>query len=236
MRGYDYWALGHVHSREIVSEAPWIVFSGSLQGRHARETGAKGFFLIEIDSNLVASVTPIDVDVVRWDVLTLDITDAATLDDVTAAFAEAAAQALSTSDGRLVAARVTLHGATPAHAALVRDPDRLRAHLCEAAIEVADSRLWIERIQLKTSAPARVTQLVGRDDGTTELVAVLRDTDNESELAALVEALTPLRTKLPIDLRTTEDGIDVGGTEHVASLIPQIEALLRFELSQPEAA
>lgn len=237
LRGYDYWALGHVHNREIVSEAPWVVFSGSLQGRHARETGAKGFFLIEIESNVVASVTPVDVDVVRWEVVTLDVTDATTIDDVTASFAEAAAQTLSLADGRLVAARVALHGATRAHATLVRDPDRLRAHLCEAAIEVADSRLWIERIQLKTSTPARVTPLVGRDESTTELVAVLRDTDKEGELAALVEALTPLRAKLPIDLRRTEDGIDVvGGAEHVASLIPQIEALLRLELSQQEVA
>ena len=236
LRGYDYWALGHVHSREIVSETPWIVFSGNLQGRHAREIGAKGFFLVEIDNNVVSSVTPVDVDVVRWDVVTLDVTDAATIDDVSASFAEAATQVLSGADGRLVAARVVLIGATTAHAALVRDPDRLRAQLCEAAIEVADSRLWIERIQVKTSAPARVTQLVGRDESTTELVAALRDTDMGGELAALVEALTPLRAKLPIDLRTTEEGIDVGGAQHVASLIPQIEALLRLELSQPEGA
>jgi len=236
LRGYDYWALGHVHNREIVAETPWIVFSGSLQGRHAREIGAKGFFLIEIESNVVASVTPVDVDVVRWDVITLDLADAVTIDDVTAAFAESATQALSGAEGRLVAARVVLLGATPAHAALVRDPDGLRAQLCEAAIEVADSRLWIEKIQIKTSAPTRVTQLVGRDESTTDLIAALRDTDKDVELAALVETLTPLRAKLPIDLRTTDDGMDVGGAEHVASLIPQIEALLRLELSQPETA
>lgn len=236
LRGYDYWALGHVHNREIVAETPWIVFSGSLQGRHAREIGAKGFFLIEIEANVVINVTPVDVDVVRWDVITLDLADAETIDDVTAAFAESATQALSNAEGRLVAARVVLLGTTPAHAALVRDPDGLRAQLCEAAIEVADSRLWIEKIQIKTSAPTRVTQLVGRDERTTDLIAALRDTDKDVELAALVEVLTPLRAKLPIDLRTTEDGMDVGGAEHVASLVPQIEALLRLELSQPETA
>src|SRR5438045_2338199 len=35
--GYQYWALGHVHRREVLSEAPWIVFSGNLQGRHINE-------------------------------------------------------------------------------------------------------------------------------------------------------------------------------------------------------
>ena len=41
-KGYDYWALGHVHAREVVSESPRIVFPGNVQGRHANETGAKG--------------------------------------------------------------------------------------------------------------------------------------------------------------------------------------------------
>ena len=40
-KGYDYWALGHVHIREILSEKPLIAFSGNMQGRHVRETGAK---------------------------------------------------------------------------------------------------------------------------------------------------------------------------------------------------
>ena len=41
-KGYDYWALGHVHAREVLSSDPYIVFPGNLQGRHARETGAEG--------------------------------------------------------------------------------------------------------------------------------------------------------------------------------------------------
>ena len=36
-RGYDYWALGHVHQREVVHEAPHVVFPGNLQGRHVRD-------------------------------------------------------------------------------------------------------------------------------------------------------------------------------------------------------
>ena len=41
-KGYDYWALGHVHAREVLSKEPWIVFPGNLQGRHAKETGIEG--------------------------------------------------------------------------------------------------------------------------------------------------------------------------------------------------
>ncbi|WP_214429507.1 metallophosphoesterase family protein, partial [Escherichia coli] len=44
--GYDYWALGHIHERQVVAEAPAIVFPGNLQGRHAREAGPKGATLV----------------------------------------------------------------------------------------------------------------------------------------------------------------------------------------------
>src|SRR5690606_38671357 len=40
-RGYDYWALGHVHAFAVHAEAPsWVVHPGCLQARHANETGA----------------------------------------------------------------------------------------------------------------------------------------------------------------------------------------------------
>jgi len=40
-KGYDYWALGHVHQASVLHEKPHVVFPGNLQGRHARETGTK---------------------------------------------------------------------------------------------------------------------------------------------------------------------------------------------------
>ena len=48
-RGYHYWALGHVHDFEVVSESPFIVFPGNLQGRNIRECGAKGAVIVTVD-------------------------------------------------------------------------------------------------------------------------------------------------------------------------------------------
>jgi DNA repair protein SbcD/Mre11 len=49
--GYQYWALGHIHAREIVHADPPVVFPGNLQGRHARETGPKGATLVTVDNH-----------------------------------------------------------------------------------------------------------------------------------------------------------------------------------------
>lgn len=48
---YDYWALGHIHKRQILHEEPMVVYSGNLQGRHRNERGSKGFYEVELDGH-----------------------------------------------------------------------------------------------------------------------------------------------------------------------------------------
>ena len=46
---YNYFALGHIHLRQVLSETPLIVYPGNIQGRHINETGSKGCYLGTID-------------------------------------------------------------------------------------------------------------------------------------------------------------------------------------------
>jgi DNA repair protein SbcD/Mre11 len=46
----DYWALGHIHKREVISDqSPLAVYPGNIQGRHFNEEGDKGCYLVEYD-------------------------------------------------------------------------------------------------------------------------------------------------------------------------------------------
>ena len=72
LKGYDYWALGHIHARRVLSERPWIVFPGNLQGRHPKESGAKGCTLVTVEDGAVAAVEHRAVDVLRWTTLEVD--------------------------------------------------------------------------------------------------------------------------------------------------------------------
>ncbi|MCH4007960.1 metallophosphoesterase family protein [Companilactobacillus sp.] len=47
-KGYDYWALGHIHKREVINENPDVIYSGDTQGRNPNETGEKGFYLVTV--------------------------------------------------------------------------------------------------------------------------------------------------------------------------------------------
>lgn len=48
---FDYWALGHVHSRSILHQHPPIVYPGNTQGRHRRESGEKGCYYVEMNAS-----------------------------------------------------------------------------------------------------------------------------------------------------------------------------------------
>src|SRR5687768_3130533 len=50
--GFDYWALGHVHTRAVLAAEPaMVVYSGNPQGRNPRETGPRGCYQVDVDSH-----------------------------------------------------------------------------------------------------------------------------------------------------------------------------------------
>jgi DNA repair exonuclease SbcCD nuclease subunit len=81
-KGYEYWALGHVHAREIVHQYPWVVFPGNIQGRHIREVGPKGCTLVTAEDGRVVNVEHRDLDIMRWAVTVVDAGKAVRGDDV----------------------------------------------------------------------------------------------------------------------------------------------------------
>ncbi len=55
-KGYNYWALGHVHEHQIWKGASTVVFPGNLQGRHIRETGPRGAVLVTADETGIQEI------------------------------------------------------------------------------------------------------------------------------------------------------------------------------------
>ena len=70
----DYWALGHIHKRDIVATGPYVVYPGNIQGRSFKETGPKGAYLVTVDSHRVSSIDFIETSIYHWEDLTVDIT------------------------------------------------------------------------------------------------------------------------------------------------------------------
>ena len=128
-RGYDYWALGHVHNREILHEDPWVAFPGNLQGRHMRETGSKGCLVVTVEDGAIAAVDFRPVDVLRWGICEVDVSSA---DSATAALAllrDELARRLADADTVSLALRLRLYGQTPAQTAFGRRPTHWREEI-----------------------------------------------------------------------------------------------------------
>lgn len=79
--GMDYWALGHIHKREIIHEKnPIAVYSGNIQGRHFNETGEKGCYLIVIERGSVTEQKFIQLSNIIFERSELDIKDIENMD------------------------------------------------------------------------------------------------------------------------------------------------------------
>jgi DNA repair exonuclease SbcCD nuclease subunit len=70
--GYDYWALGHVHRRQALSDDPPIWYAGSLQGRTHAETGEHGALLVDLSDRDAPAVAFRALAPVRWETLATD--------------------------------------------------------------------------------------------------------------------------------------------------------------------
>jgi exonuclease SbcD len=211
-KGYQYWALGHVHEHRIIDGPCTIAFPGNLQGRHIREAGARGALLVQADGTQITSVDRLLVDVLRWQHLQVDVTGAATLQDAVVAVGRAMAALLDAPDSdRPCALRVSLHGSCAAHGELFGQEQQLREEVKAQALALDSTRLWIEKVRLETTAPLDPAAIAARSDAVADLQQLLSGAGSDAALLEALQAdLQPLLNKLP---------------KEVLAAAPQLEAL-----------
>lgn len=197
-RGYDYWALGHVHSADVIGEDPWIVFPGCPQGRGLRECGPKGVMMIETDGDRVISVEAHAVDVVRWADVTVEVTGAAERDDALALVRQVLADVLPSADGRVLACRVAVEGACDAHRSLGAYPARLTDEIRALALDVGAGQMWVAGVCCATRPHVVAGDLNARRDPIARLLVDARAAAADTEqLSERIPAITELAGLMP---------------------------------------
>ncbi|MFT7620651.1 MAG: exonuclease SbcD [Planctomycetota bacterium] len=238
-KGYKYWALGHVHKREVLSEDPWVIFPGNLQGRHARELGPKGCTLVTVEDHEIVSVENRHVDVLRWAHLNVDISEATSMDDALAEVRRQVEEEYENADGRTLAIRVTVKGKSEAHTAISRAPDTFRDEIRSDSLLVSDEGIWIEQIKVRSQPLNQldVESLKNREDALGGLLSEIdRLRKSPEALAALDQPFADLLKKLPVELREGDDSLDLESAETRKRLIDEAENLLVARLlGGPEA-
>jgi DNA repair exonuclease SbcCD nuclease subunit len=224
-KGYDYWALGHVHAREIVSTDPYVVYPGNLQGRHARETGPKGATVITIEDNVVVSLEHRPLDVCRWELLTVDAGDAS--DALEVVDLVRAALVANAVEGRILAARVVVSGATRANADLRRDPERFINELRGAATDGLGDTVWLEKVIVQTKAMLDLERIREEESAVGHLARRLVSIkEDATELAELASVLAELDKRLPAELREGDGALRLTDPATLRALLEDVEQLL----------
>lgn len=116
--GMHYWALGHVHTRQVIHSDPLIVYPGNLQGRSVRETGAKGCYIVDVSEYGEAKLTFHALDAVRWQQRSISIQGIQTEQELKERFELELEQAREETSGRAAIVRITLTGRGAIHALL----------------------------------------------------------------------------------------------------------------------
>lgn len=236
-KGYDYWALGHVHKREVLHQAPNIAFPGNTQGRHILETGAKGCLLVTVGDNHEMTPEFRPLDVVRWERCAVDASEAQVAADVLDLLQERLGDLLGKSDGRAVAVRVTVDGPCPGHAALAASPERFTQEVRAAAIDYGAGRLWIEKVKLRTSLPTADDLLDDTEGPIGELLQLLADLNTDEVLQSdIAEELDDLRRKLPPELREGPDALDLKYADGLREIVHHVRPMLLARLRREEGA
>lgn len=109
----DYWALGHVHEHQTIRDThPYVVYPGNTQGRHARELGPRGCYLVHVAEDRSARMQFVPLDAVRWCSTDLDVSDRGTIDAVDQSLVDHLHESVAAAEGRPVICRVRLTGRT----------------------------------------------------------------------------------------------------------------------------
>ena len=194
--GFDYWALGHIHKRQVHSEKPWVVMPGTPQARDIGEAGPKSATLLTVEEGRI-DVTEVPTSAVEFVQSELDITDAESdeaLRGLLKTHLSATARALSAPVGVV---RLTLTGRPPRHWQVLRDRDVWAEQVNEFAEATGD--LWIDKLVFQLSPPAADDETSGAVDELAATMAAIRA--EPGFIAQARDEVEAVLQDLPVGLR-----------------------------------
>jgi len=192
--GFNYWALGHVHTRSVLETEPcMVVYPGNTQGRNPREDGPRGCYQVDVDTYGRASLEFVDTSVARWTHLELSIRNCSTMDQLVDFMLEKARAQSSAFDGPTVA-RCTIRGNGSLHRDLQRDG------MNEELREILGSAVIAESVRVATGSELDLESLIRTETVVSDFLKLSECAIKEPESRQrLAETLIPLfrRKEMP---------------------------------------
>lgn len=208
---FDYWALGHIHKRQIVHESnPTVIYPGNPQGRDFGEPGAKGCYLVEITPGYCPSLTFIPTDSIRFEVVDISCDNVSTLNELSNKIDEAPATIKDYEENVSYILKIVFSGRTLLHPQL-KEPGEIE----ELLTSVNEGQLsqvnfiWIDKIDVRTQPAIDLQILKLRNDFPAEVLKLFEQyavqSDIANELLERADADFPRQNKREMHKFSEED-------------------------------
>jgi DNA repair exonuclease SbcCD nuclease subunit len=232
-KGYDYWALGHIHNREEVLRDPFVVFPGNIQGRHIRETGAKGATLVTVEGGEITAITHRPLDVLRWAHCQVDLDGCESSDDMYERVRHSLEKEQDLAENRTLAIRVELTGSSTLHAELLSQHAHWTQEFRALAASLGD--LWLEKIIFKTRRFTSLQEVTGEENPLAGLLHSIDGLDLAPDmLLDLVPEIASFKAKLPPEIFGGENPFLSDDPQNLKRLQDDVKELLVTILSGNE--
>nr|WP_321404542.1 DNA repair exonuclease [uncultured Desulfobacter sp.] len=233
-KGYQYWALGHIHKQEIVTQNPFVVFSGCIQGRHIRESGPKGCVIVTVEDDIVKKVETICLDVLRWTQSSIDLTGIEEHRDILEKVREAIEQELISAQDRPLAMRIKLGGATKLSEQLAAFPEKFEQQLKALGAETAGDQLWIERVENNTQGKYDLkTALADENEFGQLLKSIIATPEDIDQIDGVADKIAELRQKLPAEAFGSDTIVDLSNPQTIRQITQEAKKMLLGRLLSP---
>lgn len=213
---FDYWALGHVHKRQVLRvQNPAVVYPGNPQGRDFGETGSRGCCIVELREGTAPDIRFAPTHTIRFEALEVELTNTETIDAIPERI-EDARRTLEDHDENInLVLRLALKGQTALHAKLNEpgEAEQLLQLLNEGQLN-QEPFTWYDSIRLQTS-PAL------------NLESIRQGNDFPAEILKRAEALAGDTAELDAFLKVAQEEF---GNPQIRRELAELSAAERAEL------
>ncbi len=189
-----------------------------------RECGPRGCYLVDVDDDGGVKLAFEPLDVVRWQVLQVDLDEETAPGDLEALTQSAIERAVAEAEGRTLAVRIRLEGYGPAWNRAAGDAPSLKSRIRMLAQDAAVP-IHVEKLELAPRAPGR------SEDPDAGPIAELRSLIGEfkedaSLMAELQGQFADLKSKLQASVPPGQEWVDPQNPLVLREALASIEPLL----------
>lgn len=231
-KGFDYWALGHIHKHQVLQPAnPAVVYPGNPQGRDFGETGSRGCYLVELEENRTPRLTFMPTQQIRFEEIIVNLSSVENINALT----NLITSSIENIDGHLptesYVVRVILTGRTPLHTYLRNNNET------EGLMELLNEGMlhrqyftWIDRIVVQTQPDVDLESLRKTNDFTAAILNAFQQLKDQPEHTAVL--LEEIQGQFAAQVRKDELG-DLTD-EEIHEMIEKAQWMIVDQLLTPQ--